>query len=536
MPGGGTATCRFEWKSGAREYGHGAVAELLVAGQTLHTASEYFSVSTPSWKTALQGSGFLAWFGREREFPEHVAYTRNNYLNVEEAFSWQPSSWTDLNPTNADWWTGQGNGHNSLAGLRQWIGLSHSNGIKMITYSWPTASGPAGYEWARQHPDLVMRGADGMSFEDFDVEDLRIADLVHQRPEFYRYQKGTWNSLFPKLLMFEVLKLGIDEIVNSAKNFGWDGVRFDCPLIATTNVPAATIHAEFAAHGVQSLMQQLLPEYYGITTGAWNQIAVTQRNVRYFRHRFATEIGPHFAVSNNGGGGLKLDATGQPVDWNTNLFAVLIQQGGQLMDEVIRGCTSWQRYRLQVLPQVEMARRNGGYHECFPPTNLDSFPAYAAIITFASGSHPYQDYGWSKPLPGAYTRWMTRYGEYCWDRDLAPITADSAGLSIEEQTPLFWKPYLRSRRTATGTTQTVVQLITPAAADEAAPKSASQFPVWTANLVVRKRGTAPPTVWRLSAEPDLQCEKLAVRRDGDGYAVTIPEHRLWTTLVWEEPR
>jgi len=38
----------------------------------------------------------------------------------------------------------------------------------------------------------------------------------------------------------------------------------------------------------------------------------------------------------------------------------------------------------------------------------------------------------------------------------------------------------------------------------------------------------------LSAEPDLQCEKLEARRDGDGYTVTIPEHRLWTTLVWEE--
>ena len=39
----------------------------------------------------------------------------------------------------------------------------------------------------------------------------------------------------------------------------------------------------------------------------------------------------------------------------------------------------------------------------------------------------------------------------------------------------------------------------------------------------------PPTVWRLSAEPDLQCEKLAARRDGDGFTSDNSRtHRLWT--------
>ena len=398
VPGSGAATCRFDWQSGTREYGHAACAELIVAGQVVHMATEYFSVSDPIWKTSLQGSGFLTWFGREREFPEHVASNRKEYINVEEAFSWQPSSWTDLNPTNADWWSGQGNAHNSLSGLRLWMGLSHSNGIKLITYSWDTASGPTGYEWARKHPDLVGRGEGGMDHEDFDIEDLRLYDITHQRPEFYRYQKGTWNSLYPQLWMFEVLKLGATEIIKSAKNFGWDGVRFDSPP-GGRPLNAATVHADFEKFGVQDLMKQLLPEYYGITTGKWSSLAMTDRNVRYLHYRFATEISPHFAVSNNGGGGLKLDANGEPVGWNTNQVAAYIQQGGQLMDEAIRNTTSWRTYRRQLLPQAEMARRSGGYHECFPPSNLGEFPAYAAIITFALPAHASVSGFWVQQSP-----------------------------------------------------------------------------------------------------------------------------------------
>ena len=114
VPGNGTATCRFNWRSSQREYGHGACAEIIVNGQTVHSLTDYFSVSTPVWKTALQGSGFISWYGRESQFAQHVADCRRDYLNVEEAFSWEPSSFTDLNPTTEDWWTGQCNFHNSL--------------------------------------------------------------------------------------------------------------------------------------------------------------------------------------------------------------------------------------------------------------------------------------------------------------------------------------------------------------------------------------------------------------------------------------
>ena len=531
VPGNSTATCRFDWKSGAREYGYGACAELLVAGQPVHAATEYFSVSTPVWKTSLQGSGFLTWYGREDEFPAHVAGNRKSYINVEEAFSWQPSSWTDLNPTTEVWHTGQGNAHNSLKGLRLWMSLSHSNGIKLTTYNWPTASGPVGLEWARRYPDLWCYGEVGPGRGSFDLEDLRLYDITHARPELKHYQQGNWYSVFVNLGRQGTIDWGASEIIKSAKNFGWDGVRFDFPP-GWSAMSAEEMHAEFAAAGITNVMAQLLPEYYGITTGAWDSVAVSTRNYRYLRHRFFTEVSSNFAVSYNYGLPDK-DINNFDPRKNQRIYAEACAQGGQIMDEAIRGSGSWKGYREEALKQAGVARQCGGFHECFP-AEAATFPAYSAIFTFAAASHPYTFYGWGPSMPGNYTAFMTRYGEYCWDIAFQPVAADAAGVTIDDKYQLLWQPFLRARRTATGATQTVVQLVSPPVNDEVAPVTGARSTPWATGVTVHKRGTAPPVVWRLSAEPDVQCEKLEPHQEGDGFTVTIPEHRLWTVLVWEE--
>ena len=526
VPGNGTATCRFDWKSAAREFGTGARAEVLVGGKTVHSLTDYCSVAAPIWKTSLQGSGFLTWFGREDLFPEHVAHNRHNYINVEEAFSWQPSSWTDLNPTGTHWFAGQLDAHNSRAGLQQWMSLSHSNGIKLTTYNWPTASGAAGFEWARRHPDLVCHDPIGMG-KNYDVEDFQLNDLTAARPEFWRLRQGTWHYIWVNLDLLRVIGKGVDEIVHSAKTFGWDGVRFDNPPAWGSPWGADEVHAEFRQMGVTNLMRQLLPEFYDNTTGIWSNAATSARNIRYLRSRFATELGTNFAVSYNFGLPDK-DIVYGDVRSNSPLFAEVCKNGGQIMDEAIRNSGSWKGYREEAVKQAGAARRCGGFHECFPAEQA-TFRSYSAIFTFAAGSHPYTDYGWGGVMAGRYTAFMTRYGEYCWDNAFVPVAPDD--FTIDDK--LLWKPYLRARQRA-GKTQTVVQLITPPQNDNCAPNPGQSTP-WSSGVTVHKRGTALPVIWRLCAEPDVQCEKLEPKREGDGYTVTIPEHRLWTILVWEEP-
>ena len=530
VPPGGTATHRFPWSAGMREFGHEARATILSAGQPVHSASEYFSVGAPIWKTAIQGSGFLAWFGREAQFPEHVANNRRAYINVEEAFSWQPSSWTDLNPTGDDWWTGQGDAHNSRSGLDLWMKLSHGNGIKMITYSWPSASGPAGIEWGRKHPDLVTHVKVGLASEFHDVEDLRFYDLVHTNPAFRGHHYGVWHGFGINRGYLEAIDLGAEEIIRSARTFGWDGVRFDSPP-GWSAMDAAEVHADFERLGVGKKMAELLPEFFNVKTGNWDDLAISTRNVRWLRHRFQTEIGEHFAVSYNFG--VAVDASGKPVG-PIDFQRECSRGGGQLMHEAIRQSQSWEAYRKTALHQAEVARQNGGYDTIFVPDRSPAWlHSFAAIFTFASGSHPYLNYGWGPTMAGAYSQFMTRYGEYCWDLALAPVPAEKSGITVKSDAALLWQDYVRQRQLADGAVQTVVHLVTPPSTDAVVPpgKNGTMVP-WQKDIVVRKNGTAKPIVWLLTAEPRTHAEPLAVRADADGFAVTVPEHRYWTVLVW----
>lgn len=171
VPPGGTAEHEFNWQAGNREFGHEARLEVLRDGRVVDVRSAYFSVSSPVWKTSIQGNGFIFWHRREDEFDDHVRENRRNYINVEEAFSWQPSSWTDLTPEGEIWWTGQNDYLNTLSGLKKWLRLSRREGIKMITYMWPTASGPQGLEFARRFPRLITHQKIGLGCPGHDVED-----------------------------------------------------------------------------------------------------------------------------------------------------------------------------------------------------------------------------------------------------------------------------------------------------------------------------------------------------------------------------
>ena len=81
----------------------------------------------------------------------------------------------------------------------------------------------------------------------------------------------------------------------------------------------------------------------------------------------------------------------------------------------------------------------------------------------------------------------------------------------------------------------MVHLVTPPPTDEVVPAGRNgELEPWQKDVVVKKGGTRKPTVWLLSAEPHTHAEPLTPRKEGDGFAVTVPEHRYWSLLVWTE--
>lgn len=530
VPANGTAEQTFNWKANTREFGYEARAELLTDGKTVDSASDYFSVSLPVWKTAIQGGGFITWYGREKDFEPHVEGNRRGYINVEEAFSWQPSSWTDLNPTTETWWTGQNNFHNSMRGLKDWMNRSHAHGIKMITYIWATASGPAGLEWARQYPDLVTHEQVGLSSEFHDVEDLRLYDVTHTKPSLWRYQYGVWHAMGINRGLLRTMQMGADQVIASAKRFGWDGIRYDSRPTWSA-MGAQGVHAEFQQMGVTALMGKLIPEYMAKTDGNWDSTAISVRNVRYLAHRFRTEIGPQFAISSNYD---FLDDKGGEV--GLDYLRAYCAGGSQINQEAFRHMTAWPDFYGGILKQVEYARQNGGYQAVQlidEAAGSAEASTYLSIFIFAGGSHPYC-YGEFKPSPGAYARFATRYGEFLWDPALVPLKPPDAGLTVESTGKLLWEPFVRRRTLADGKLRTVMQLITPPPQDEVVPKQPRPLRPWLTDVTVDMNTQREPVVWLLSAEPELRAQKLAVSKSATGARVRLPEHRLWSVLVWTE--
>ena len=534
IPASGAVSQRFEWVAGEREYGHEARAEILVEGKEVHRRSDYFTVSAPIWKTAIQGGGFLSWHGLEYELGPHVEANRGKYVNVEEAFSWQPSSWTDLNPTSEHWWAGQNNFHNSMRGLREWISRSHAHGIKMISYLLPTTSGPSGLEWARRYPDVLTVTKIGLN-ANFDVEDLRLYPVRMADPALWDYQPDIWQRIGLHRGYLKTSVLGADEVIRSAKRFGWDGVRFDGhPTWGPMR--SETVHREFDELGVSELMKELVPEYYPKRDGKWTGSATSIRNMRYMKHRFRTEIGPRFAVSGNH----HLLASTDPVTSKGliafDYFRSFCAGGCQVNQESLRKSGRWSQLVGNLLTQVEYTRQCGGYHGTQALNKAGGAVActFMNVFIFATGSHPYC-YVARSPSLGEYSEFMTRYGELCWDLGLVPITPEDAGLEVSADDALLWRRFIRQRRDKAGPTQTVVHLISQPLSDRVAPTEPVSMPEWRHSVAISKRCAREPEVWLLSAEPHVRAELLPTRHEAGKYSAIVPEHRLWSVLVWNEP-
>lgn len=159
---------------------------------------------------------------------------------------------------------------------------------------------------------------------------------------------------------------------------------------------AEDVHEEFKRMKVADKIAGLLPEFMGVKTGDWDDLAISTRNVRWLRHRFQTEVGKPFAISYNYGVDVGADGkAGRPLDF----FRECCKDGGQIMHEAIRLSGSWESYRKTVLQQAEVARQNGGFHTVFHPDRAADWG---------------RNFSASSPLPPVPIRMGTTAGDRSW--------------------------------------------------------------------------------------------------------------------------
>ncbi len=527
---------RFNWRAQHR-FGHEARAELFVGDTREDRESEFFGVSENVWEIALQAPGFLEWvWGRRgRWIEDMVEWDRASYMNVVESFSWAPCSFSDLTPDRDEWWSGQNAYHQTLEEGKRWFRLSKQNGMKMITYSWPAASGPIGMEFARKNPNWISNQRVGLGIS-FNVRDLRFRRRANDRGKpFLAAVSRQWHSAGIDRGQLGAINFGAQEIVRSAEMLGWDGVRFDMPWTWSA-MGGKGVHHEFDALGINQEMQQLLPELHG-KQETWSGDEVSLRNLRWAKHTISKKF-PKFVYSYNWGVPfLKEDNQGRHKA--SRAYAEACAGGGQIMDEAIRNWRGpWKAYANRILRESDFVRDLGGHFEIVGMsteglTDLDRI--YMKIFTLAGRAHPYTGtYHWGKSSTGTYSQFATRYSELLWHKDWKTLTEPAKHFVVKSKYPIWWQQHACSRQ-ADGRTLILLHLISSPPAERPFVRATTLPPIQKDVSVSFKgfEGLKPASVFACTAEPQTRALEVELREAGKGIEVTIPEHHYWTLLLWE---
>lgn len=530
-PAASTAV-RFDWTAGERQYGHKVGAELYNGDKLLERATEYFGVSRNVWQVAIQSPGFIEWAPQASKIDRHVADSRRAYTNVFEAFSWAPCSFSDLTPETDEWWSGQNNFHNRIDVLRQWMRLAHANGMKMITYSWPAASGAIGMEFARRHPDWVTNVKIGLGIS-YSVRDLqwRRWARAEGRP-FLATVSRQWHSAGIDRGNLGAIDYGAREIVRSAQALGWDGVRFDNPWTWSA-INGKDVQRQLNEIGAKEAAANVFPKLHD-KVETWTGDEISYRNIKWARHVMSSAI-PGFVFSYNYARPLD-----QPEPGASQAFVAACANGGQIMDERLRQYAGpWRKYAGDIRRKADVVRGLGGHFLVVGLsrdglTELDR--VYMKIFALAGRAHPYlATYQWGKSPTGTYSQFATRYSELLWDPGWQAVDNAAEVLAVQSEHPVWWREHA-AWRAAGDNVQLLCHLIT-APPTQRPYQAASALPLRQRRVRVTFKGLAGKrrvlSARAFSAEPRTRSMAVELETGADGTTAVVPEHHYWTVL-WLE--
>jgi len=369
VPAAGQKTIEIPYTNDGVEFGREVRATLCdTGGRTLSVEGEYFTVADDRdfFKVYIaaypyaRGQSFgphKAWpadwsIDLRRRWLEKNPYT---YPNLYERFCWSPGGQMDLTPERERYWSGQNAYLVSTNALLERIRVLQRRGVAVMSYVISGATGPAGYEVYRQHPEWFEPP------KQFDVEalvkwDTRTReDVVH-----------AWYVVWPKYTVKEVRDHAINELIESKKRFGWDGFRWDCGQFPA---PTPELNAAYLRE-----MKQRVREVFPDTLFGYNA-KLHAYGVRPDTDPEAYLASPHPSLAElcRGGGMILHEAT----------YAGFM--GGHHLHR-------WDDYLRYLVRAQEIIQRLGGYYTPFVQrksgAKYDVDKRYESIVQLAARTHP----------------------------------------------------------------------------------------------------------------------------------------------------
>ena len=415
---GATQEQSFPVDFGSARWGRGVEVRIAgTAGTDLGTHA--VSIIDNPWMCALHGSG-LPQFGSQDWTPAEAeqnaekiaAANMANYDNIYEAFAWAPCDFSKMTiDDDKVFFSGQTQYAKNRLALQTLHRVLHKYGIASSTYGKACACGLPGMRYALAHPEQMnVFGSAGFAHEAISTEiiDRMLENRFRQADrdeDFWQYWVSAWTAIGN----LEAADFGVDEIARSAKQFGWDAVRYDGHF------------------------------------NAWQDPAMSARVVKHAADRLHQQI-PGFGIGYNYMG--PQDGTPQGALGDAEM-AACAYGGGLVMSEYYRDLLGKVRDNIEQLRWGgDAVRLHGGY---FLAITDDGSPWNAALI-FAGGA---------RPVGGnaCFNKFATRFSGYILDPAMRRLQVPDRVLKPAGKAGFLWDSFVYEKPLGTDRAALILQLV-----------------------------------------------------------------------------
>ena len=339
----------------------------------------------------------------------------------------------------------------------------------------------------RQHPDWFTAGG-GACTDWMENWPLMIQNKIPPMP-VWPYTVVAGDSLAP-------LEWHARELVETRRNIGWDGVRYDSySAIAEANIKATKIVRDLVA-----------------------------RQEPGFRWGYNSSV---------------------PKDVQSESLDIMCRGGQMVMEEGLRHAamapTSFATYLATLAGYRDTVWQHDGHLGlCYDApgglrngTLLDQ--VYLCCCLLAAGCHPY--YLRMDRVMGDFPGFALRYGEFLYDNKMRPLPEPAKIVTFGGNPPWFqWERLAKQADLGHGRRRLVLHLINPPADDLTLHNEtmATRSPLRNVPVAITLRsGAKEVAAWTLCPIPTAHHVPLTVQMDGDHATLALSEIRFWTVLVVE---
>lgn len=519
LSGNGRKSISIDFNFKNEEYGCELEGIISKKGKIIDRKSSVFSVSNNLWKVAI-GAEHGPWdhsaLYTEKRIIDAVESLRKHYINWFEACFWAPDDWGYMNPKEEKWFSGQARRYHSKKNLKILIDECHKYGIKAITYGKGVASAPWGLEIARKHPEWFKRALNGgiSSWGTYDVWQIDNWNKIKWGDPKQKYF-SSWLPIFPDFRNIEAVDWGIEQLIKSKEEFGWDGVRFDGQFsIERPDTKPNREVDEWSTFNMQRMKKRIwekFPDYVFGYNWAWSPKSYFDKIEKRYSHEFEESMA---------GGGLYMAEAMNTFHYDRGKYY-----------------KKWSVYNTEEAENVDIVSKRGGIYLYI--MNLKSLPPikrlYKFIIAISNRVHPC--YGDHLFVGGCndWGRFLTRWSSFFWNTELNRIKYPEKIVRIENEN-IWWKDKVYEFVENKNTKYLIVHLINPPGNDQISADI--KPPSIVKNLEISIKVNSDEKIKEAYCiSPSLNeysfSIPLKVIKKGNEGKVSVPELKYWDIIVFK---